>query len=75
MFRDGTSSHCFSQRNNKLSDKDKAGAAAAYPHDQNEMATIVEEKKVFLKTLVSGNKLQPELQKSYEIRLESLEEI
>ena len=75
MFRDGNSSHCFSQRNNVLSDKDKAGAAAAYPHSQNEMATIVEERKVFLKSLISEKKLQPEIQESYEIRLETLEEV
>lgn len=41
MFRNGTDSHCFSQRNNVLSDKDKAGAALAYPHDEEEVATIV----------------------------------
>ena len=74
MFREGTGSHCFSQKNNVLSDKDKAGAAAAYPHAQDEMATIVEEKKVFLRSLIGENKLQPEIQKSYEVRLETLEE-
>ncbi|HKR23238.1 MAG TPA: hypothetical protein VJS17_11615 [Pyrinomonadaceae bacterium] len=75
MFRDGTSSHCFSQRNNVLSDKDKAGAVQAYPHAQDEVANIVETKKVFLKTLIEEKTLQPEVKESLEIRLESLEEV
>ena len=67
MFREGTSSHCFSQRNTVLSDRDKAGALEAYPHNQDEMATLLKNKG-FLKNLIDENKLQPEVQKSYEIR-------
>ncbi|HEX7723052.1 MAG TPA: hypothetical protein VF397_12895 [Pyrinomonadaceae bacterium] len=74
MFRTGTSSHCFSQRNDVLSDLDKAGAASAYPAAHDEMASSLEQKKTLLKTLIDDQKLQPQVRESYELRLETLEE-
>lgn len=74
MFRTGTASHCFSQRNDVLSTLDKAGASSAYPSAQDEMASSLDQTKALLKTLIDEGKLQPKTQETYQLRLESLEE-
>lgn len=74
MFRDGTNSHCFSQRNDILSAQDKAGAGSAYPSAQADMATSSDQKKAMLEALIGSTNQQPQMKESYELRLEMLEE-
>jgi len=74
MFRDGTNSHCFSQRNDVLSDLDKEGAKLGYPAAHDEMASSIETKKILLKRLIEDKRLQPQMKEAYELRLETLDE-
>lgn len=74
MFRDGSNSHCFSQRNNVLSDQDKVGINQAYPSAPEAMENAVTQKKQFLETLIKEGKNQPAMKESLELRLETLEE-
>jgi hypothetical protein len=74
MFRDGSNSHCFSQRNTILSEGDKAGARSAYPSAQEDMESALKQRRHFLDTLIKEKSLQPEVKESYEIQFESLDE-
>jgi len=74
MFRDGTKSHCFSQRNKVLSTMDQAGARAAYPSEQADIESARTQKKQFLEGLIRDEQLEPTAKKPFEIQYESLEE-
>jgi hypothetical protein len=74
MFRDGTNSHCFSQRNTTLSEQDKIGMKTVYPSSAAEVENTVRQKKAFLNRLINEQSLQTETKEMFEIQLESMEE-
>jgi hypothetical protein len=74
MFREGTHSHCFSQRNTALSERDKSGIRDAYPSSQEGLENALNERKQLLETLIKEEKLQPEMKEAFKVQFESLQE-
>ena len=75
MFREGTASHCFSQRNLVLSEQDKIGMQTAYPKNEGETAKKRTDKKEVLEKVISGAEFQKEALKSFEAQLANIDKI
>jgi hypothetical protein len=74
MFKTGEKSHCFSQRNDTLSEMDKRGIALAYPRSRKRITEIRAERKNALGALVQEEMLSDDARQQFAIQLESMTE-
>ena len=74
MFRDGNNSHCFSQRNTRLSPQDEVGMRTAYPADPAEVNNLLYRKEALSHTLDGTGRVQPDAKETFEMHFENMEE-